>query len=135
MDKDINKDIIGKILGFDIHVQILNGENKTISFLDFVNMENSYLSIEKNNEYPFYELDLHFECNGYKTEYCDDTIKKEERIFMSNEDIIRKRVAREILSMIETVCFSEEFKEYRVDQGSNGCRDLIIENIRKTYDV
>ena len=44
-------------------------------------------------------------------------------------NVISKRVAREILSMIETVCFSDEFREYRVNNGSNGERDLIIENI------
>lgn len=54
---------------------------------------------------------------------------------MDSENVIRKRVAREILSMIETVCFSNEFSEYRVNNGSNGERDLIIENIKKTYDI
>lgn len=37
--------------------------------------------------------------------------------------------------MIETVCFSDEFREYRVNNGSNGERDLIIENIKKMYGV
>lgn len=54
---------------------------------------------------------------------------------MNSEEVIRKRVAREILSMIETVCFSEEFREYRVNKGSNSTRDLIMDNIKKTYDV
>lgn len=54
---------------------------------------------------------------------------------MDSENVIRKRVAREILSMIETVYFGDEFKEYRINNGSNGQRDLIIENIKKTYDV
>lgn len=52
-----------------------------------------------------------------------------------DEKIVKKRVAREILSMIETVCFSEEFREYRINQGSNGTRDLIMDNIKKTYDI
>lgn len=56
-------------------------------------------------------------------------------MWMDSENVIRKRVAREILSMIETVCFSDEFKEYRINNGSNGQRDLIINNIKKTYDV
>ena len=56
-------------------------------------------------------------------------------MFLNNEEVIRKRVAREILSMIETVCFSEEFSEYRINNGSNGERDLIIENIKKVYGV
>ncbi|MBC5744707.1 hypothetical protein FMM74_014245 [Lachnospiraceae bacterium MD308] len=56
-------------------------------------------------------------------------------MWIDSENVIRKRVAREILSMIETVCFSEEFNEYRINKGSNGERDLIIENIKKTYGV
>lgn len=123
----MDKDIIEKILGFDIHVQTLNGEN---------NMENTYFSInKKDNEYPFYKLDLHIECDGYGTKYCDDDIKQEEQMFMNSEDVIRKRVAREILSMIETVCFSEEFREYRLNNGSNGTRDLIMNNIKNTYKI
>lgn len=62
-------------------------------------------------------------------------MNQEDQMFMSNEEIIKKRVAREILSMIETVCFSEEFREYRVNNGSNGTKNLIIENIKKTYSV
>ena len=56
-------------------------------------------------------------------------------MWIDSENVIRKRVAREILSMIETGCFSEEFNEYRINKGSNGERDLIIENIKKTYGV
>ena len=54
---------------------------------------------------------------------------------MTNEEIIKKRVAREILSMIETICFSEEFKDFRIGPGSNGTRDLIIERIKNTYEI
>lgn len=57
------------------------------------------------------------------------------RDFLNNEEVIKRRVAREILSMIETVCFSEEFKEYRVNYGSNGERDLIIKNIKESYCI
>lgn len=56
-------------------------------------------------------------------------------MWTDSENVIRKRVAREILSMIETVCFSDEFKEYRVSNGSNGQRDLIINNNKKTYGI
>lgn len=54
---------------------------------------------------------------------------------MNNTEIIEKRVAREILSMIELICFGDEYKEYRINQGSNGRRDLIIRNIKEKYDV
>lgn len=56
-------------------------------------------------------------------------------MYLDNEEVIKKRVAREILSMIEVVCFSEAFKEYRVNYGSNGQRNLIIENTKSTYGI
>lgn len=54
---------------------------------------------------------------------------------MTNERLIEKRVAREILIMIERIYFSEEYKEYRINYGSNGTRDLLIGSIKKLYDV
>lgn len=54
---------------------------------------------------------------------------------IDSENVIKRRVAREILSMIENVCFSEELREYRINNGANGTRDLNIENIKKTYEV
>lgn len=54
---------------------------------------------------------------------------------MTNERLIEKRVAREILIMIERIYFSEEYKKYRIDYGSNGIRDLIINSIKNLYDV
>lgn len=52
-----------------------------------------------------------------------------------NDAYIEKRVAREILSIIEKICFSDEFREYRINRGSNGTRDLIIKLIKERYDV
>lgn len=54
---------------------------------------------------------------------------------MTNERLIEKRVAREILTMIEKIYFSEEYKEYRINYGSNGTRDLLIDSIKRLYDV
>lgn len=54
---------------------------------------------------------------------------------MTNEQMAERRVAREILSIIETICFSEEYKAYRVSFGSNGQRDLIISTIKAKYNV
>lgn len=54
---------------------------------------------------------------------------------MTNEQMTERRVAREILSIIEAICFSEEYKAYRVSYGSNGQRDLIISTIRNKYNV
>lgn len=54
---------------------------------------------------------------------------------MDNETIIKKRTAREILNIIEQVCFSDEYKEFRINQGSNGERDLVIDSIKKYYGV
>lgn len=54
---------------------------------------------------------------------------------MTEERCIEKRVARQILTMIEKIYFSKEYFQYRVDYGSNGTRDLLIDSIRKFYDV
>lgn len=54
---------------------------------------------------------------------------------MLSENIEERRVAREILNIIERICFSEEYKEYRINYGSNGERDLIIATIKDTYNV
>ena len=49
------------------------------------------------------------------------------------KELTEKRVAREILTMIESICFSEEYTTFRVNQGSNGQRDLIITKIKEQY--
>lgn len=46
-----------------------------------------------------------------------------------------KRVAREILSLINTICFSEDYLELRIRYGSNGMRDLIIAEIKTMYGL
>ena len=35
--------------------------------------------------------------------------------------------------MIESVSFSEEYRDFRIDRGSNGQRDLIITKIKEQY--
>jgi hypothetical protein len=52
---------------------------------------------------------------------------------MTEKELIEKRVAREILTMIESICFSEEYSKFRVNQGSNGQRNLIISKIKEQY--
>lgn len=52
---------------------------------------------------------------------------------MTEKELIEKRVAREILTTIENICFSQEYKEFRVNNGSNGQRDLIISKIKEQY--
>lgn len=54
---------------------------------------------------------------------------------LHNDKVIEKRVAREILSIMERIYFSNEFTEYRVNYGSNGTRDLIIQTIKDKYGV
>ena len=58
-----------------------------------------------------------------------------EIMHISNDECIRRRTAREILSIIERICFSEECREFRVNRGSNGQRDLIIQRIKEEYDI
>lgn len=52
---------------------------------------------------------------------------------MTEKELIEKRVAREILTIIKSICFSEEYREFRIDRGSNGQRDLIIQKIKEQY--
>ena len=52
-----------------------------------------------------------------------------------NDKYIEKRVAREILNIIEQVSFSEEYKQYRINHGSNGQRNLIIQMIKERFEV
>lgn len=52
------------------------------------------------------------------TESCKDTISRQA-----------------LLSEIETVCFSEEWIKFRVDYGSNGTRDYIINYIKQMSSV
>lgn len=52
-----------------------------------------------------------------------------------SKNVEERRVAREILNIIEMVCFSEEYKEYRINYGSKGEIDLIINIIKNNYHV
>lgn len=54
---------------------------------------------------------------------------------MNNDKCIEKRVAREVLNIIERISFSQEYREFRINHGSNGQRDLIIKMIQERYDV
>ena len=47
----------------------------------------------------------------------------------------KKVAAIEILQLIEQVCFSEEFINFRVDHGSHGERDYIITQIKERYGI
>ena len=55
--------------------------------------------------------------------------------YLSNDTCIEKRVARDILSIIERIYFCDEFQEYRIKYGTNGQRDLIIQTIKDKYEV
>lgn len=46
-----------------------------------------------------------------------------------------KQTAQEILNMINEIYFSEQYKKFRLDNGSNGQRDLIIKKIKETYGI
>jgi len=54
---------------------------------------------------------------------------------MTDKEIYQKITAREILNIIEEICFSEHYLEFRVNKGSNGQRDLIIRLIKEKYGV
>lgn len=52
---------------------------------------------------------------------------------MAEKELIERKIAREILTMIETICFSDEYSDFRINNGSNGERDLIISKIKEKY--
>ena len=52
---------------------------------------------------------------------------------MTDKEIYQKQVARDILSLIEEICFSNKYLNFRVSHGSNGQRDLIIHSIKDKY--
>ena len=70
---------------------------------------------------------------GFKCNSCDEELDLGEVIFEEIEELIERKIAREILTMIESVCFSEEYRDFRIDRGSNGQRDLIITKIKEQY--
>ena len=54
---------------------------------------------------------------------------------MSDNKWLEKRIAREIISLMEEIYFGEEFLEYRCKYGSNGTRDLILQTIKYKYNI
>ena len=54
---------------------------------------------------------------------------------MEDKQIFQRQAARDILSVIEEVCFSKAFIKFRADNGSNGQRDFIIDYIKLRYDI
>lgn len=43
--------------------------------------------------------------------------------------------AREILNLLEEVYFSSEYSELRINKGTNGTRDFILNTIKETYKI
>ena len=54
---------------------------------------------------------------------------------MEYDRFVEVQVAKEILSMIETIYFSKDYLEYRVNYGSHGTRDLLISMIKERYNI
>ena len=102
-----------------------NEMDETINLTDSIEFE----FIKKRGEMVI--LDDSKEVNLLKDK-CFNRLKE---LSLDNDTYIEKRVAREILSTIENIYFGDEFKEYRVNQGSNGARDLIIKIIQERYDI
>jgi len=50
-------------------------------------------------------------------------------------NIQKKELQERFYLLLKKICFSDEFKEYRINQGSNGTRDLIIKLIKERYEV
>ncbi len=54
---------------------------------------------------------------------------------IEDKELFQRQVARDILSVIEEVCFSRAYIKFRADNGSNGQRNYIINYIKKKYDI
>ena len=61
-------------------------------------------------------------------------VKRKENI-MEDKELFQRQAARDILSMIEEICFSKKWIDYRVNYGSNGQRDYIIHYIKRKYNI
>ena len=48
---------------------------------------------------------------------------------------VERKVANDILKTINEVCFGKEYRDFRIDHGSNGQRDFIINFIKDNYGV
>ena len=46
-----------------------------------------------------------------------------------------KRIVKDILSIIEDICFGTKYVSYRVNYGSKGTMDLVIKTIKEKYGV
>ncbi len=67
---------------------------------------------------------------------ANSAIKEAEKVnLVMDYELGKKAADREILSYIEHICFShdDEIIKFRVDNGSRGVRDNIIEFIRSKY--
>lgn len=56
-------------------------------------------------------------------------------IFKTDYELGKVAAAREILNLLEEVYFSSEYSELRINKGSNGTRDFILNTIKETYQV
>lgn len=115
----MNRDIISKLLGIDIHILTLKGDVKTVSYENFINVENAEIDVEnvsRSYYFPFhlnhYKFDLHMECDGYTCKYSDGSIIKVGK----NEMTIPKMVDVNIIvpNKVVEVTFADGTKEKSV---------------------
>ena len=56
-------------------------------------------------------------------------------MWYTDKELIERDTARKILSMIEKIYFSEEYLQYRINKGSIGTRDLILQTIEEEFNL
>lgn len=79
----MNDLIINKVLSFDITALCNDGEQHTISFVDFVNMKESEFEIvSDDNDLTYYNINLHVECDGYGV--TTDKVEKTKNMDINN---------------------------------------------------
>ena len=65
---------------------------------------------------------------------ADIMVKRKENI-MGDKELFQRQAARDILSVIEEVCFSKAYIEFRANNGSKGQIDFIIDYIKLKYNI
>ena len=81
-------------------------------------------------------LALDMAINALEQEPCEDAISREAAVKERTKTHACVCISRQaVLDEINKVCFSEEWAKFRVDYGSNGTRDCIINYIRELPPV
>ena len=96
-------------------------------------------ALEQEQKYCDRNICTSNEYNGIRCEECEVAKSQEHLVNESGnlvKDLVKDAISRQaVLSKIKEVCFSEEWLQFRVDNGSNGQRDFLINYIENLLPV